>query len=451
MTRSLAVVAAIATVLSPILAQAAPRVCASCVSSTMKRLAGDELAGRACGSKDDQATARYIAGRFKAYGVRGAAPGGGYLQPVQFRTPVYASPPVLEIGAIRFVHGEGILALTPIPDGSGPVIVLGKDAAIDGTGGQIVVFDGPYDPSAATALAKAGALAIVATAPDRMLNAWDQLALRPPGAIEVLGVEAATPRPAGPPVVFARSETIAALKAQVGATARISATLGAPVLRTTYNVLAEIPGKSGPGRQEVVLLSAHHDHLGVINGQLYPGANDDASGTAAVLEFARMLKSTRGHRRTVQFALFGCEEQGGHGSRYLLAHPPVPLGDIVANLQFEMIGVPDPKDRKALMLTGWERSNLGPALRARGASLGPDPYPEENFFMRSDNYQLAKKGVVAHTVSAWPLPPTYHQPTDTLENVDLPFMIEVIQALADPIRWLLDSDFKPDWNPGMKP
>lgn len=451
MKRNLAIVAAIATVLSPILAQAAPRVCASCVSTTMKRLAGDELAGRACGSSDDQATARYIAGRFKAYGVRGAAAGGGYLQPVQFRTPVYAAPPVLQVGDNRFVHGVDIMVLAPLNDVSGPLMVQGKGIASDGVGGRIVVFDGPYDPGAAAALTRAGALAVIVTAPDRMLSAWDQVALRPPGAIEVLGVEAPPPRPAGPPVVFARPDAITALKSQAGTSAQISATLGAPVLRTTYNVLAEIPGQSGPGRQEVVLLSAHHDHLGVISGKLYPGANDDASGTAAVLELARMLKSTRGHRRTVQFALFGCEEQGGHGSRYYLAHSPAPLSDIVANLQFEMIGVPDPRDPKTLMLTGWERSNLGPALKAQGAQIGPDPYPQENFFMRSDNYQLAKKGVVAQTISAWPVPPTYHQPTDTLENLNLPFMIEVIQSLARPVRWLLDSDFKPDWTPGMKP
>jgi aminopeptidase YwaD len=449
--RSLALLAGMATALAPMSAHAGSGVCASCVTSTMKRLTGPDLAGRACGTDDDLATARYLARRFKAYGVRGAAPGGGYLQSVQFRAPAYASPPVLQIGEDRYVHGEGILVQTPMSDAAGPLVILNRDGAPAEAAGRIVLFDGPYDPTTAAALVKAGALAVIATPPDRLLKAWDQLALRPPGPVEVLGVEAPSPRPIGPPVIFARPETMATLKLRAGTSARITATLGSPILRTTYNVLAEIPGRSGQARREVVLLSAHHDHLGVIDGQLYPGANDDASGTAAVLEFARMMKSGRGHKRTVQFALFGCEEQGGHGSRYYLAHSPAPLGDIVANLQFEMIGVPDPKDSKALMLTGWDRSNLGPALKARGASLGPDLYPEENFFMRSDNYRLAKKGVVAHTISAWPLPPTYHQPTDTLENVDLPFMIGVIQSLADPIRWLLDSDFKPDWNPGMKP
>lgn len=219
--------------------------------------------------------------------------------------------------------------------------------------------------------------------------------------------------------------------------------------RTTYNVIGAIPGKAKAGG--AILLSAHYDHLGVRNGVVFPGANDDASGTAAVLEFARLLAKGKRPQRTVQFALFGCEEAGGHGARYYVNNPPIPLADLAANLEFEMIGLPDPKRPKTLMLTGWERSNLGPSMAARGAEIGPDLYPEQNFFRRSDNYQLALKGVVAQTVSAWPTPPTYHKDTDTIANLDLAFMAEVIQSMVEPVDWLLNSDFKPEWNAGMKP
>jgi Zn-dependent M28 family amino/carboxypeptidase len=216
-------------------------------------------------------------------------------------------------------------------------------------------------------------------------------------------------------------------------------------------VLGVIKGTAPEADRQAILLSAHYDHVGVQDGVLYPGANDDASGTAAVLEFARLLSAEKAPKRTVHFALFGCEEQGGHGAKLFLAKPPLPLADIAANLEFEMIGLPDPKHPTTLMLTGWERSNLGPTLKAQGADIAPDPYPEQNFFQRSDNYQLALKGVVAQTVSAWPIPPTYHQPTDTVESVDLPFMAEVIQSLIGPIRWLANSDFRPEWNAGQKP
>ena len=212
-----------------------------------------------------------------------------------------------------------------------------------------------------------------------------------------------------------------------------------------------IHGTDADADRKALLLSAHYDHLGVRNGTIYHGADDDASGTSAVLEFARILSSGPKPRRTVYFALFGCEESGGLGAVYFRAHPPTTLGDFAMNLEFEMIGNDDPKRPGVLMLTGWERSNLGPTLAAHGAHVGPDLYPEQNFFQRSDNYALAQKGVVAQTVSAWPIPPTYHDPSDTLDRIDFAFMTGAIQSMVEPVRWLADSDFKPEWNAGQKP
>jgi aminopeptidase YwaD len=212
-----------------------------------------------------------------------------------------------------------------------------------------------------------------------------------------------------------------------------------------------IHGRDRDADRHAVLLSAHYDHLGERGGVIFHGADDDASGTAAVLEFARILGGGQRPRRTVYFGLFGCEEEGELGSRYFEAHQPEPIVNFAANLEFEMIGVDDPRKPGALMLTGWERSNLGPTLAAHGALIEPDPYPAEHFFQRSDNYQLARKGVVAHTLSAWPLTPTYHDPSDDLAHVDLAFMDKVIGSLVGPVEWLLNSDFQPAWNPGEQP
>ena len=130
-------------------------------------------------------------------------------------------------------------------------------------------------------------------------------------------------------------------------------------------MLAKIEGTTE--KEEIILLSAHLDHLGVRNGKTYPGADDDASGTVAVMELARSLAKEPKPRRTIVFALWGSEETGMIGARYFLTHPTFDLQDIVANLEFEMIARADPKvQHDQLWLTGWERTDLGTGIgRAR--------------------------------------------------------------------------------------
>ena len=190
-----------------------------------------------------------------------------------------------------------------------------------------------------------------------------------------------------------------------------------------------------------------------MNGDaIYNGANDDAAGTTAVLELAHALAAGPQLKRSVLFVCYGSEEPGELGSTYFGEHPPVPLKSLVANLEFEMIGTQDPKMPKGvLLLTGWERSNLGPTLKEHGALLGPDPYPEQHFFERRDNYALALKGVVAHTAAGWGTAPTYHQPNDDLAHLDIAVHDGGDPVLVEPVRWLASSDFKPEWNAGGQP
>ena len=234
----------------------------------------------------------------------------------------------------------------------------------------------------------------------------------------------------------------------IPAEARIRAK-GLPEDALATNVIGFLPGTDPSAGY--LLISAHLDHLGMVDGKLFLGANDDASGTTAVLELARLLAKHGRQKRGILFVAYGAEEIGAVGSNYFVTHPPVPLDRIVANIEFEMIGSGDPKLASGMMLTGFERSNLGELLRSRGALLSPDPYPEHRFFERSDNYELALEGVVAHTVSGWPTTPLYHQVSDTNANIDFAFMERAIQSLVEPIRWLANTDVKPRWNPGGKP
>jgi hypothetical protein len=224
---------------------------------------------------------------------------------------------------------------------------------------------------------------------------------------------------------------------------------------TTY-VIGILRGSDSTLGKEAVLLSAHLDHLGIgreVNGdKIYNGADDDASGVTAVLELAEALAAGPRPKRTVVFALFGSEEIGGYGARYFQEHPPVPLESFVANLEFEMIGRPDKAvAAHKLWLTGYERSNLGAELAAHGARLVADPHPDQHFFQRSDNYVLARRGIIAHTVSSYGLHNDYHQPSDDLAHIDFAHMTEAIASMVEPVKWLVNSDFKPAWNKDGRP
>lgn len=224
----------------------------------------------------------------------------------------------------------------------------------------------------------------------------------------------------------------------------------------TRNVIGVLPGRDLRLKDQIVLLTAHLDHIGKrkpVNGdEIYNGADDDASGCVAVLELARALARGKRPRRSVVFAFFGSEETGGQGDGYFLEHPPVPLKNIVANLEFEMIGRPDPAvEPDELWLTGFDRTNLGPELARHGAKLVADPHPAQHFFQRSDNFALAKQGIIAQTVSSYGLHKDYHQPSDDLAHIDFDHMYHAIRSMIVPIRWLANTSFTPQWLDGKKP
>ena len=224
----------------------------------------------------------------------------------------------------------------------------------------------------------------------------------------------------------------------------------------TRNVIGKLEGRDEKMKDQVILLTAHMDHIGIgkpVNGDnIYNGADDDASGCIAVLQLARALAHEKAPKRTVLFVFFGSEETGGQGNQYFLQHPPVPLKNIVSNLEFEMIGRADSAVKPdELWLTGFDHSNLGPELAKHGAKLVADPHPKQNFFQRSDNYALAKQGIVAHTVSSFGLHSDYHQPGDDIAHIDFAHMDQAIHSMLEPVKWLANSEFKPEWVEGKKP
>jgi peptidase M28-like protein len=233
-----------------------------------------------------------------------------------------------------------------------------------------------------------------------------------------------------------------------------------PAERRLYggNVVGVLPGSDPALRDEIVLVDAHYDHLGVgapegeKRDSIYNGADDDASGTTAVIMIARALAAGPRPKRTVVFMATTGEETGLIGTRWYIAHPVRPLEKTVANLEIEMIGRPDSLAGGAGRgwLTGFERSTMGDMLRERGIPLVADPRPAQDFFRRSDNIAFAYLGIPAHTLSSYNMHADYHHATDEADRLDYEHMARVIASGASAVRLLSDGP-KPAWKPNGRP
>jgi hypothetical protein len=440
----------------------APLVRPEAVRAHVEFLASDALNGRGSGTRDELIAATYAASQLRQFGAEPAGDGGGYIQHVDLVQRDLAGPPAIVVSPhsgpeSRFVHGrEVIVAAMAGPRIEAPLQKLDAAGAGKVRPGAAAFLADSRPPGIAEAIERGAA--IVLTVADAQTTArWESLAARIPRLAAYLAAFGAAPSEGRPTVVILGSDAARVVTAlPEGSRVRVEGELKAMERGSTANVVARLPGSDPKRASEAVLLTAHIDHLGVgepVNGDaIYNGANDDASGVAAVLELARALASAPRPKRTLLFALFGSEEQGGYGAAYFRERPPIPLDRIVANIEFEEVGLPDPKlPPHTLWLIGWERSDLGPTLAAHGARLVADPHPEEDFFRRSDNYVLARRGVIAHTVSGDALFPQYHQPSDEPGILDYGHTAEAIGSLIEPIRWLLDSDYRPRWTKDGKP
>ncbi|WDE10373.1 M20/M25/M40 family metallo-hydrolase [Thalassomonas haliotis] len=215
------------------------------------------------------------------------------------------------------------------------------------------------------------------------------------------------------------------------------------------NVVGILPGKSKA--KEIVLYSAHYDHIGVNSeGEgdvINNGADDDASGTTAMINLAEHFAQQNDNARTLMFSAFTAEEIGGFGSRAFSKQ--LDPEQVVAMINIEMIGKPSKFGPGTVWMTGMERSDLGELLnrqiKEEKDKIHQDPYPEQGLFYRSDNATLARLGVPAHSFSSTQLDKDqhYHQVSDDLASLDLDSMFKVIQTLAAGTRGLVNGSVTP--------
>jgi len=204
------------------------------------------------------------------------------------------------------------------------------------------------------------------------------------------------------------------------------------------NVVGYLPGHNPAHSAEKVIFSGHYDHLGILKpvagDSIANGADDDASGTTAVVALAEYFQKRRDNARSLIFVAFTAEEIGGFGARYFSQQ--LDPKELTAMFNIEMIGKPAKFGLNTAFITGYDKSDFGPLLQAnlKGTKFKfePDPYPEQNLFYRSDNATLARLGVPAHTISTDQIPTDklYHSVDDEVSSLDVKNMTEVISAIA---------------------
>jgi Zn-dependent M28 family amino/carboxypeptidase len=176
----------------------------------------------------------------------------------------------------------------------------------------------------------------------------------------------------------------------------------------TENVVAKIEGTDPVLKSEAVLYSAHHDHIGIgipdesdPTDTIYNGAIDNASGTAAVLEIARVWSAANPRpKRSILFAFVAAEEQGLLGSKYFGEHPVIPAGKIAMGLNLDAVYLFG--DTTSVTMIGIDRTSFFPTAervtKAMNLAIIPDQAPEQGSYYRSDHFSLAKVGVPAFSI-----------------------------------------------------
>ncbi len=450
------------------------------------------MQGRDTPSPGLDRTAEWVAGEFRRFGLRGGGDDGGFVQRYPLRSvaldPERSS---LVVGAERLRFGDDLAPLfgevaegeaaaeLVVVSGDGTLglgdrrAVRGRHVALIPAAGADGVGRGTFRLVAD--LRGAGALSVMVADPsdDAVWAGRAARALRPavsPGWDEADSGD-------GPflPLLRIRTEALArivgdridlaALAARSGASVRVEEVEGAYatlIHRTRResvsapNVVGILPGSDPLLRDEYVVLSAHMDHVGIgepdeAGDSIFNGADDDASGTAAIVEVAEAMAGLgTAPRRSTVFLVVSGEEKGLWGSAWYAEHPSVPLDATVANLNADMVGRNWPD---TIVAIGKEHSDLGRTLERVAAErpelrMTPidDLWPDERFYFRSDHFNFARRGVpVLFFFNG--THEDYHGRDDEPDRIDA----EKAARIARLLYWLgleiANADERPRWNP----
>lgn len=400
-----------------------PEIEQAYVERIVRTLAADSMRGREAFSQDAWRAAEVIAREFADIGLEAPEGADGHLQrfAAQTLTPRDARVRIdgREVFQSQLGYRPGSASIS-WSTGDVPVVVVGPD-------------DEPFTAINGVASAGFEALVLVDEVHNEVFRQFVQIFRRPVRTLaDTVGASVVIALVPG-----ARAD----MTYQVSAVADV-------VEEPLANVVGTLPGRRS---DEYVLFSAHYDHLGVLRpfrgDSIANGANDNASGTAAVVALARYFAERGTPERTLIFAAFTAEEGGMYGSRHFSR--ALDPDQVVAMLNIEMIGKPAVDGPNSAWVTGFDRSSLGSILQdaVEGTQYRfyADPYPTYGLFYRSDNATLARLGVPAHTISTTPIDQdaNYHQVTDHVETLDFAHLANTVRAIARGAETIVSGEATP--------
>ncbi len=476
---------------APAAAQTAPSgaaatITAADVSRRVGVIAHDSMLGRDTPSRGLDLTARYVAAEFRKMGLKPGGDSGTFIQHYPlYRTRLDPTSTIVFRGdrTIPVFFARDAIVLfgeAPAEPVTGPMVMLGgtpdpAEISEEEVKGKVVVW--PLDftrelPGNAglvlQSLVGHGARFLVVVSNrdsasftserDRRLGEQVSLSNSPEGGPLVIEVHeqailAQVPE-AAEQFANLRSATGTLIEPLPDWSAELNlrhTTLGTTMVPNTIGILE---GSDPVLRNEYLVVSAHMDHIGIQPGQpdsISNGADDDASGTAGVLELAEAFSQQGARpRRSLLFITVSGEEKGLWGSNYFVEHPTVPLKDMVANLNLDMIGR---NWKDTVVAIGMQHSDLGSTLtRVAGAHAGlgvrpiDDIWPEEGLYFRSDHYNFARKGIPVLFFTSG-LHEDYHKVSDSPDKIDGEKEARLLQLLYHLGQEIGNTTARPQWNP----
>ncbi len=454
-------------------------------------IADDSMRGRDTPSPELDKVAQYIGREYRRLGLKPGGDRGTFIQRYSIdRVKIVADSSVAFVhggGAdITFSYGTDFAFVDNTFDSgdyagdlvllSGPLgVALAGDSA--SLAGKMLIINRPRNRGELQRVLawKPQGIVFVGTAPDSIWRRNVERSTRPQlrdpsrlvGPPVLLAVRAASLQPVlarlGQDLIAAQNATSLEAKPLVGAQLHVHARMQSQDHSSAPNVVGILEGSDPTLKNEYVVFSAHMDHIGVAGPRgsggcraqgadsICNGADDDGSGTVAVVEIAEAFAGlTPRPKRSIIFLNVSGEEKGLWGSEFFSNHPAVPISNIVADLNIDMIGR---NWKDTIVAIGKEHSDLGTTLNRVGAAhaelnMRPidDIWPDENFYFRSDHYNFAKKGVPilfffsgTHT--------DYHQVGDSPDKIDAEKESRVARLIFYLGVDVANGAERPKWNP----